>query len=58
MIDSTLFSFLWGGNDKVKRKGIINDISEGGLNMVHFESFVNAKNITWVNRLLDDSNHD
>ena len=54
-VNSILFSFLWGGNDKVKRKAIISNLSEGGLKMIDFESFVHAKSIIWIKKLLDNS---
>ena len=36
-INSMLFEFIWNGKaDKVKRKIIIQDYSEGGLKMIDF----------------------
>ena len=32
--------------------------SEGGLNMIKFESFVQTKGITWIKNLLDNTCYD
>ena len=37
-IERMLYKFLWGGKDKVKRKKVIQDLKQGGLNMVDIRS--------------------
>ena len=52
---NTLFlKFIWnGGNDRVKRKNLLNDFSDGGLRMIDVEAFSQAKKMVWVKHLLD-----
>ena len=48
-----LFEFLWEGKrDKIKRVGLYQDYSEGGLRMTDLESMVKALKLTWIPRLL------
>ena len=56
--NSIIFNFLWNGKDKIKRNSVIGDYDEGGLKMIHLESFVRTKHIMWIKRLLSDSFHD
>ena len=37
-IEISLFEFLWGTRDKVKRKTVIGNISKGGLGMDMFKA--------------------
>ena len=41
-INKTLFQFVWGGSEKVKRKTIINSYECGGLKMLHLPSFLDS----------------
>ena len=43
-INTSLFQFVWGGSEKVKRKTIINSYECGGLKMLHLPSFLDSLN--------------
>ena len=51
-INVMIFNFLWGGKNKVKRSTVINNVKNGGLNMLDVESFFAALKASWVTRLL------
>ena len=51
-INTLLFKFLWGSTDKIKRNVLINEIENGGLNMIDIESQFNAIKAAWVPRIL------
>ena len=52
-LNNMLFKFIWsGGRDKVKRRTLISNVGEGGLNMVNVEALVEATKISWVRRLV------
>ena len=56
-LDSLVFNFIWSGKpDKVKRKTIIGNYSEGGLRMCHIPSLLKGLKIAWVKRLTDHNN--
>ena len=40
-----IFSSIWNGKDKVKRKTIISDYKSGGQKMIHLESYIEAQRI-------------
>ena len=51
-INREFFSFLWKyKRDKVSRRVVINDIENGGLNMIDFRSFCTAAKATWAYKL-------
>ena len=52
---STQFSkFLWNDKgDKIKRKIMINDYSEGGLKRIDIGSFHKSLKATWIQKYLD-----
>ena len=55
-LNTMLFKFIWsGGNDRVKRKYLLNDYSDGGLRMIDVEAFSQAQKMLWVKHLLDPS---
>jgi len=57
-IENIFFNFLWNGKrDRIKRDVLINDFSEGGLKMVHIESFSKSIKMPWLHKLLDPLNH-
>ena len=37
-LNTVLFNFLWKGKDKIKRRALVSDYSDGGLKMPHLES--------------------
>ncbi len=54
-INDMMFKFLWNnGPDRVKRTTIINNIEDGGLKMIHFESMVKAQKVMWIKRLCNN----
>jgi hypothetical protein len=56
-INDYAFKFLWSGkNDKIKRKTIIANYSNGGLKMLDIKSFLSAQKAMWVKRLYKPSN--
>ena len=54
-INTCLFQFIWGGNDRVKRKTIISDYVEGGLKMIYLPHFLDCLKFSWIKRLQNDS---
>ena len=51
-INTLLYSFVWKGNDKVKRTAFINPIDKGGLKMPNIESMISAQRIICIKRYL------
>ena len=53
-LNTLFFKFIWnGGNDRVKRKYLLNNYSDGGLRMVDIETFSQAQKMVWAKHLLD-----
>ena len=53
-INKLFFKFLWNDKgDKIKRKVMINDYSEGGLKMIDITSFNKSLKATWIKKFLD-----
>ena len=53
-IQSMFYSFLWSGKpDKIKRKVIIDQCEEGGLEMSHIKYFCHGLKMVWINKILD-----
>ena len=53
-LNTIFFKFIWnGGNDRVKRKYLLNDYGDGGLRMIDVEAFAQAQKMVWVKHLLD-----
>jgi len=48
-----IFDFIWKGKDKVKRRALINNIENGGLNMIHLESLIQAQKMSFFKRYVD-----
>ena len=46
-----IFDFIWKGKDKVKRRALINNIENGGLNMIHFESLIQTQKMSFLNAM-------
>ena len=58
-LQSKLFRFIWSNKkDRIKRRlsVLYNELADGGLNMIHVESFCRALKIAWVKRVLDKEN--
>ena len=47
-----LYSFVWKGKEKVKRRAFINPIDKGGLKMPNIESMISAQRIICIKRYL------
>lgn len=55
-VESIIFYFIWSGKpDKVKRTAMINQIDQGGLKVIHVESFINSLKCTWIRRYCEES---
>ena len=53
-INTIFYKFLWNDKgDKIKRKIMINDYSEGGLKMIDIASFNKSLKATWNQKYLD-----
>ena len=53
-IDKEFFTFLWKyTRDKISRKVMVNDITNGGINMVDFRIFCISMKAVWASRLLN-----
>ena len=50
-----IFDFIWKGKDKVKRRALIkiNNIENGGLNMIHLESLIQAQKMSFFKCYVD-----
>ena len=49
-VNTLLYSFIWKGNDKVKRTVLISPIKKGGLKMPDLDSKIDAQTISTVLR--------
>ena len=49
--NKTLFQYVWGGSEKVKRKTIINSYECGGLKMLHLPAFLDSLKWSWLKEL-------
>jgi hypothetical protein len=53
-IERTLYKFLnRGGQEKIKRKILIGDYSNGGYKMIDLKSYIRAMKIRWMERLIN-----
>lgn len=54
-LNSMFFNFIWDGKpDKIKRSTLIGDFSQGGLRMIHLESFNTYLKLGWIKRYLSN----
>jgi len=52
-LETMFYSFIWKGKrDKIQRATMICDYDEGGLKMIHLESFITYLKTTWIKRAL------
>jgi hypothetical protein len=50
-LNKLFFNFIWEGKtEKIKRNTLIGDIQEGGLKMIHLQSFITYSKVSWVKR--------
>ena len=50
-LNRIFFKFLWRSKDKVKRIKVIQDMKNGGLNMIDLQSFIKSLIASWVIRI-------
>ena len=55
-INSLIYSFIWKGNDKIKRAALINDIEDGGLKMLDIQLMILAQRTMVLKRFADRQN--
>ena len=56
-VKKVLLDFIWnGGTPKIAYNTLIQDIEDGGLKLVDFESKVKSLKLGWIKRLCDESN--
>ena len=54
--NSVCYEFIWNKKpDKIHRSILISDYENGGLKMLHFESFSKSMKIYWVRKLLNST---
>ena len=51
-VERVSFDFIWGGNDRIKRKILYQNYESGGIRMTNYESFVKSQRIMWLKRLI------
>ena len=51
-INKLFFHFLWGKKDKVNRKKVIKQLSDGGLGMVDIDSLFTSFKANWLNKII------
>jgi hypothetical protein len=50
-LNKLFFNFIWDGKtEKIKHNTLIGDIQEGGLKMIHLQSFITYLKVSWVKR--------
>ena len=52
-IDALFYKFLWRSKDKVKRIRVVQDLVNGGLNMINTKSFFDSLHARWITRILE-----
>ncbi len=50
-IESAVYKFLWGNRDKIKRLKVIQELKDGGLNMVDVKSIFMSFKTTWIQKI-------
>ena len=55
-LEKMFYKFLWNsGPDRIKRRIIIKNIEYAGLRMVELRSFIKASKVSWLRRILQQS---
>ena len=55
-LERMFFKYLWNeGPDRITRKQIVKNIEAGGLRMIEIKAFITALKITWVRRIIFNS---
>ena len=56
-IESACFKFIWEGKpEKIKRSTMYNSYDKGGFKLPNMKIFCMAQKLTWIKKLLDDTN--
>ena len=56
-VDKLFYEFIWPkGKHHVKKTTLVQNVSNGGLNMPDFNSMFKAMKLTWINRLITKNN--
>ena len=56
MLKRIFYNFLWNsGPDRIKRNVIIKNIQAGGLRMININYFIKALKISWLRRVIQNS---
>ena len=48
-VEKLIFNFVWGKQDKIRRRSLICSLTLGGLNMIDVGSFFQSLKATWIN---------
>ena len=51
-LERLIYSFLWQGQPRIKRKVISKDYQDGGLKMININAFISALKSTWIKRTI------
>ncbi len=57
-INKALYEFLWGKTEFIKRNILINDIKEGGINMIDVEAHFQSLKASWSSKINDLSSNE
>lgn len=56
-LNEILFNFLWKSKvDKIKRKQITQEYSDGGLKMIEINNYIQSLKSSWIRRLINSPN--
>ena len=53
-LNTVLVNFLWKGKDKIKRRALVSDYSDGGLKMPHLESTIKTQRIMCLKKFIEN----
>ena len=56
-LNRTIYNFLWGTKDRIKRKTMIGKIEDGGIEIVDILSKFCALKAAWILRILKKDGH-
>ena len=52
-VDTLFYKFLWKSKDKIKRLKVIQNLENGGLNMIDTKSFFDSLHAKWITRIVE-----
>ena len=54
-LNTLFYNFIWNGkSERIKRNTLIGDVIQGGLKMVHIQSFCSYLKIGWIKRCIEN----